>query len=397
MRKVSRAQEQMGGLNYRTAAESVMHSCDVGDHKVPEDVRCVTAGCEHRGKSWDGDNHQDWDHDYACPTHYSEVNFKTVTAGFGDKIRNITTQEPAPASQETIDRQNRSVVVPDGSWPGVQHEFTRDGEQGNRCTTCGRSEQHISHDDYFARALTNHKQRQVRLPSTEDTNEIKFVRSEASKKEEHEDHYKYIKKQGDSWVVIQKGTGKVLSHHDSREKAIASFKAMMMNKHGMANPVEPYRHPVSGTGLCGKADGCSTCGALLPAALATHSMPLHVDGESHEAFMSRTSGMISALGSLSAHLCDGGNGVENVAHGHIQHIAGMGDLAIGRIKTAQDVATAMGGAHKVPSAVKSALNSSWGTAAPEQLRGYSDGKGGSTRFDKVNWLGKEASSLKPIE
>ena len=57
---------------------------------------------------------------------------------------------------------------------------------------------------------------------------------EAAKQEneKHEDHYKYIKKQGDSWVVIQKGTGKVLSNHDSREKAIASFKAMMMNKHG---------------------------------------------------------------------------------------------------------------------------------------------------------------------
>ena len=53
-----------------------------------------------------------------------------------------------------------------------------------------------------------------------------------SKKKKKEDHYKYIKKQGDSWVVTQKGTGKVLSHHDSKEKAIASFKAMMMNKHG---------------------------------------------------------------------------------------------------------------------------------------------------------------------
>ena len=48
----------------------------------------------------------------------------------------------------------------------------------------------------------------------------------------NEDHYQYIKKQGDSWVILQKGTGKVLSHHDSREKAIDSFKAMMMNKHG---------------------------------------------------------------------------------------------------------------------------------------------------------------------
>ena len=42
----------------------------------------------------------------------------------------------------------------------------------------------------------------------------------------------YIKKQGDSWVIIQKGTGKVLSHHDSKAKAEASFAAMMSNKHG---------------------------------------------------------------------------------------------------------------------------------------------------------------------
>ena len=54
----------------------------------------------------------------------------------------------------------------------------------------------------------------------------------SSKKKKKEDHYKYIKKQGDSWVITQKGTGKVLSHHDSKEKAIESFKAMMANKHG---------------------------------------------------------------------------------------------------------------------------------------------------------------------
>jgi len=47
-----------------------------------------------------------------------------------------------------------------------------------------------------------------------------------------EDHYKYIKHRNGKWVIIQKGTGKVLSTHDTREKAIASFKAMMMNKHG---------------------------------------------------------------------------------------------------------------------------------------------------------------------
>ena len=42
----------------------------------------------------------------------------------------------------------------------------------------------------------------------------------------------YVEKRGDKWVVTQKGTGKVLSTHDTKEKAEASFRAMMVNKHG---------------------------------------------------------------------------------------------------------------------------------------------------------------------
>ena len=42
----------------------------------------------------------------------------------------------------------------------------------------------------------------------------------------------YVEKRGDKWVVTQKGTGKVLSTHDTKEKAEASFQAMMINKHG---------------------------------------------------------------------------------------------------------------------------------------------------------------------
>lgn len=41
----------------------------------------------------------------------------------------------------------------------------------------------------------------------------------------------YIEKRGDKWVITQKGTGKVLSEHDSEEKANASFAAMEMSKH----------------------------------------------------------------------------------------------------------------------------------------------------------------------
>ena len=42
---------------------------------------------------------------------------------------------------------------------------------------------------------------------------------------------KYIKRRGDKYVIVQKGTGKVLSEHDSEEKANASFRAMEMHKH----------------------------------------------------------------------------------------------------------------------------------------------------------------------
>ena len=62
---------------------------------------------------------------------------------------------------------------------------------------------------------------------------------------EKKDHYQYIKERNGKWVILQKGTGKVLSTHDTREKAIASFKAMMAHKHGSA--VQIMQHPVSGT------------------------------------------------------------------------------------------------------------------------------------------------------
>lgn len=42
----------------------------------------------------------------------------------------------------------------------------------------------------------------------------------------------YIHQQSDGqWVITQKGTGKVLSHHDSEEKAQAAFRAMEWSKH----------------------------------------------------------------------------------------------------------------------------------------------------------------------
>lgn len=73
---------------------------------------------------------------------------------------------------------------------------------------------------------------------------------------------KYIKRQGDQWVITQKGTGKVLSHHDSQEEAQKAFEAMEAHKHGSRSPqfdaqgflveasegrgVDPLQDPVPG-------------------------------------------------------------------------------------------------------------------------------------------------------
>lgn len=43
---------------------------------------------------------------------------------------------------------------------------------------------------------------------------------------------RYIRKHGDGWVIVQKRTGRILSHHTTRSKAEASFRALEASKHG---------------------------------------------------------------------------------------------------------------------------------------------------------------------
>ena len=44
--------------------------------------------------------------------------------------------------------------------------------------------------------------------------------------------YRYIKRRGSQYVIVQKGTGRVLSRHKTRADAEAAFRAMMASKHG---------------------------------------------------------------------------------------------------------------------------------------------------------------------
>jgi len=41
---------------------------------------------------------------------------------------------------------------------------------------------------------------------------------------------RFIRKEGDKWVIVNK-QDKIISHHDTKEKAEESFAAMEMNKH----------------------------------------------------------------------------------------------------------------------------------------------------------------------
>lgn len=53
----------------------------------------------------------------------------------------------------------------------------------------------------------------------------------ASHSKQHQHNNPYIEERGEGWVVLNK-KGEVLSHHETREKAEESFRAMEMHKHG---------------------------------------------------------------------------------------------------------------------------------------------------------------------
>jgi len=58
-----------------------------------------------------------------------------------------------------------------------------------------------------------------------------------------ESEYHYVKPNpdGEGYVITQKGTGKILSHHDSKEKAEEAFRAMMWSKHSGSKASPDFR------------------------------------------------------------------------------------------------------------------------------------------------------------
>jgi len=112
-------------VSKKKEATATEHTCDVGDHKVHEDVRCVTPDCEHRGKSWETDGHQDWDHDYACSEHFTKV----TTASW---------------SQRYAKKESKTFTPPQGVQAAARKalKWIEEGHAGSGFTGVGRGRAH---------------------------------------------------------------------------------------------------------------------------------------------------------------------------------------------------------------------------------------------------------------
>jgi hypothetical protein len=91
----------------------------------------------------------------------------------------------------------------------------------------------------------------------------------------------YIKKSGDEWVIIQKGTGKILSHHNTEDEAEAAFRAMESNMHGgslrTSSDRFTYRHTPYEEYLKRISEGSYPLGPNLYAGSAAASSPTKND------------------------------------------------------------------------------------------------------------------------
>ncbi len=181
-------------------------------------------GCGKRIKDFDEDGYECHNGQRWCGTHHPQS--CTDHGLFDNKTSAVSTVygdvEPTPTTGESgndgsqANRNNSSEKLPNG--PDSGGSPTSPAAVGEEAGGAGLAAD-IGEAASIAALASKHW-----IGSTLDPKE--------SKKDKEEGHYKYVKKRGDKWVIIQKGTGKVLSTHDSREKAIASFKAMMMSKHG---------------------------------------------------------------------------------------------------------------------------------------------------------------------
>jgi hypothetical protein len=215
MRKISRTEEQESSLNYRTAMEKEAIDLNVV-HDVAQAVPHVMHGIG-QAINWAKDTIKRPARDV---TNYAN-DVRSTANDIAEKKNNFTSHGPTGAD---IGQAQNDVAVTDA---GHAISAIGVGAGGAAGIAKGVGVAVNNAIDAFG------DKKQVK-------NKDKFLRNHPiiDKLSSFKDRYanektanKYIEKQGDKWVILQKGTGKVLSHHDSKEKAEASFRAMEMHKH----------------------------------------------------------------------------------------------------------------------------------------------------------------------
>jgi len=241
MRKISRAQEQFSEVNFRTAGAWPSDEHYEQHIDELEELRHDTEkGVDwHSGKGETSEvrKHQQLADDLTRAiqdartlegtprsSNMDSIREKGFDAGpetdRGGHVRNIQVVKPeAPASIHHTDLAGE-LGIDSRDLAAIVHRLAEGGHLSRNVLVKDKGFLPMDTADLI-RKSAEERGMTTELPT--DNGNISLSSKTANK---------YIEKRGDKWVIIQKDTGKVLSHHDSKEKAEASFRAMMQSKHG---------------------------------------------------------------------------------------------------------------------------------------------------------------------
>lgn len=141
------------------------------------------------------------------------------------------------------------VAVQKGDMVEVIEHHTDDNGTSVKAGTRSKVREVLGPDDGNLAAIS-HNKRDPHDWAYVPQHKLKIV---GSIQTEGEYHYIHPDPDGDGYVITQKGTGKILSHHDTREKAEEAFRAMMWSKHSGSKASPDFRDG-SGTSVRVLAD-----------------------------------------------------------------------------------------------------------------------------------------------
>lgn len=200
--------------NKKTAASERLGPINFGD-----DPNKVCGQLQAMDSHYHTPNNSPLHHDQRCPVHSSDPRYKTAT-----------NYQPDPNKDWRYHPGYEQLRQPVNNGPLQDADgFVKDLAEGEGRSNPVMEERQLTpgvwtqHDGMPERPMPFSQQRGYMPVNASYHFDAQGFVVEANQ---------YIKQQGGQWVILQKGTGKVLSHHDSQEEAQKSFEAMEAHKHG---------------------------------------------------------------------------------------------------------------------------------------------------------------------